>query len=139
MGLYIPKHFAVHEFVPPEIYKSLGDAALKKMDEKIVRSADQMREFFGASITINNWYWDGDRLYSGWRPDNCPIGAPNSMHKKGMAIDCIVAGIKAARVRTEIIKNRRAFPFITRLESGVSWVHLDCKPTGKEEIVLFNP
>jgi hypothetical protein len=139
MTIYIPKHFAIEEFVPPEKFKLMGEAALTLMDSRILITADQLREFFDTTITINNYKWKGDRIYSGWRPQDCPEGAPNSAHKAGQAIDCIIHEINGEQARREIIKNRTKFPYITRMEKDVIWLHVDCKFTGQNEIHLFKP
>lgn len=136
--MYIPKYFKVQELVTPELYAAKKDKAIEVMDEKILMSLDAIRSFLGCPIIVNNWHINGKRSLCGWRPKDCAIGAKNSSHKSGMAVD-FICGLSATAVRKLILNNQWRFPLITRMEDNVSWVHIDCKFTGRKEIILFNP
>lgn len=139
MIYYEPKHFSIKEYVPPDIYNELGDGAIVLLDDRLLRSDDAIREFFGKAVTINNWHLDGRRMFSGYRPPDCRIGARYSQHRFGRASDKIISGISADEARKAILKNRKAFPLIRSMELGVSWLHTDCRPTKSDEIFLFKP
>ncbi|MFA5751099.1 MAG: peptidase M15 [Candidatus Paceibacterota bacterium] len=124
---YEPKYFRVEEYVPPEIYAEKGDESILLMDDRILKTDDAIREFFGVAVIINNWHNGGDRRYSGYRPPNCTVGAYYSQHRFGRASDKIMLFISTNTIRDEIIKNRKAFPYITVMEKNVSWLHTDCR------------
>jgi len=139
MIYYEPKHFSIKEYVPPDIYNELGDGAIVLLDDRLLRSDDAIREFFGKAVTINNWHLDGGRSYSGFRPPWCKTGAKWGQHRFGRASDKIIRDISADEARKTILKNRKAFPHIRAMELGVPWLHTDCRPTKSDEIFLFNP
>lgn len=138
---YTPRFFTLEEFLPPTIHADLAAAdALWKgwllLDERIVRTADQLREKFGA-ITINNWHTGGDRVASGLRVPGSPHYKPYSQHSFGRAIDCVSRSLSGEDMRKYIIANRDEFPFITTLERDVSWLHCDVR--NAPQITLVSP
>lgn len=139
MRYYEPKYFSIKEYVPPDIYSKLGDGAVILFDDRLLRSDDAIREYFGVPVTINNWHIDGQRMYSGYRPHDCPVGARYSQHRFGRASDKILQGIDAETARKEILSNSKAFPFIRAMEIDISWLHTDCRPISSDEIMLFKP
>jgi hypothetical protein len=139
MKYYTPRHFAVWEFVPMSLYKEKGDDALLVMDRRILETADQIREFFGVPVVINNWHECGERNESGFRFSQTSTGADYSQHKFGRAIDCLVGKLDAETVRRQILRNPRAFPHITVIEDGVDWLHADCRCVDSDSIVLIKP
>lgn len=139
---YTPQHFRPAELVCPEVYSVYGARALMFMDSRILWTADAIREHFGRPVVINTWQWRevGGHCYRGLRPWSSQIGAAMSQHKYGRALDFDVDGMPAAEVRAEIRDRWRdvpAFRFITALEDGVDWVHIDCRNTGSEELMVF--
>ena len=140
---YIPKHFKIQELVDRETYNKYGERSIQFMDARIVRTADKIREYFGKSMTINNWLWDGDREWSGLRTPKSPYYSTHSQHSFGRAIDFLIKGVSAEEVRAEILKKpwHNAFKYITTLEDDVDWVHADTRAYGKNKngIFLFKP
>ena len=137
MNYYRPKHFIIQELVPPEVYSVLGDRSWLVLDPRILVSIDQLREQFGP-CTINNWHEGGSLHYRGFRPSDCTVGAHLSQHRFGRAMDCSF-NASAPVVRQYIMEHRDQFPFITRLEDEVSWVHCDVADHGDDDILLFKP
>jgi hypothetical protein len=140
-AIYKPKHFASHEFLPPEIYQVYGDRGLMFMDSRILWTADALRDYFKAPVYINNWFWKGQTRYRGLRPFDCAVGARLSQHKFGRAIDFFVKGIESDEVRKEIKAHpgEASFTYITAAEEDIPHVHLDCRNTNKEGITWFKP
>lgn len=140
MSHYMPKHFGLYEFVPPAQYRALGNRSIILLDYRILKTADMVREWFGVPVTINNWKWGKPRRFSGWRPPwyRC---ARYSQHFAGRAIDIQVKGLRASRIRREILDNYRHFLYITAIERGTpTWTHLDCRCSGRNNgIILVNP
>lgn len=139
--MYRSIYFLIKELVPPEVYAAEGDRAMVHVDERIVESLDQIRDFFGVPVTVNNWHVGGSFKYRCYRPEGCSIGAQRSMHKMDPcgAADCDVFGIDARKVRVTILANAQKFPHIRRMENSVNWVHIDIKPHDGTGIILFNP
>lgn len=138
MKYYSPRHFRPEEFVPPEIFQKLGNQSLLVMDYRILKTADTIRDVFG-KVTINNWFWGGQRRYSGFRHAACVVGAVYSQHRFGRAVDCILDGVSAEEARKAILKNPGRFPYITVLEDRVDWLHVDCRAIAGDGIQLIQP
>ena len=120
------KYFIAQEFIPPDIYRLIGDLSIKLMDPRILETADAIRERYGPT-TINNWHSHGSRQWSGLRIEGCSYGTAKSQHRFGKAIDCLVSGMTAEEIRQDILKNPLWFPHIRGIELGVSWLHVDCR------------
>ena len=127
---YTPKHFQAHEFLPD------GMTDLSVMDDRILKLADDIRELLNVPCTINA----GGRQYCGWRPADCKVGAPKSMHKQGKAVDLHPAGMSAADARKLIKKAVAAggLADLGGLELGVSWIHADCRDRVNGQVVYFH-
>ncbi len=135
-------HFDIKEFVPKSVYDKYGDGAIKFIDLRLVHILERIREICGdKAITINNWSYGGKFQYRGYRPPECTVGALKSMHKLGRAVDFDVKGMSAEQVRQSIRDNQDELLSmgLTRMESGVSWVHIDNKETGLKYIYEFKP
>ena len=145
MKHFEPKHFRIEELVSPVVDNEYGESAIMLFDDRILRSADAIRDYFGKPVTINNWASGGNRRYSGYRSDGDIASmrrlgthcAKMSQHRFGRALDLIVGDIPAEEVRSAIIADRALFPGITRMEGGVDWVHIDCAPIAGDGIVIF--
>jgi len=120
--MYKPKYFQWYEFMPSKEYEPYW---LILMDERILITADEIREYYGVPVTINNWYWGGNLKNRGFREMNTAIGAKLSQHKFGRAFDFDVKNVPAEQVRNDIRKGK--FPLITCIEKGVNWVHADVR------------
>lgn len=127
MNIYQPKHFITKEFVPPEVYRSLGERSLLVMDYYVLKTADAIREWFNLPVIINDWCFGGKLKYRGFRPCVCKVGAKYSQHRFGRAIDLTVRGLIAEEVRQEILCHPDHFSHINAIEKDVSWVHVDSR------------
>jgi len=138
--MYKCKHFKIYELTDPVTYKAYGEQAWDFFTDEILMSIDGVRDFFGVSVTANDWYWRGNLQWRGYRPKWCQIGATRSQHRICNAVDCDIKGISAEHARQEIVANKDdpRLQHIMRLEGEVNWLHLDCKPT-ENRIRVFNP
>lgn len=131
MAMYVPRHFAVSELVPPEIFaewKASPESLLYIFDVGALQTLDGLRDRYGP-LVVNNWHQGGAFRYSGWRPFACTEGAPLSQHKFGRAFDCKFRFVTADEVREDIFTTPDDSPFfrIRRVEvfEGMSWFHFD--------------
>jgi len=131
--MYKCRHFELHEFVPQRVIDDRGEAAWELLDERILETADALRDRFG-KMTINNYHWGGEREWSGLRTSDSPYYSPYSQHSFGRAFDCLFADYEADVVRKAIRDNPSAFPHISGMELGVSWVHLDVRNATKIKV-----
>lgn len=122
--MFVPKHFQWYELMPSEEYKPYW---LILMDERILRTLDEIREYYGRPVIVNNWHSGGKFRLRGFRPMTGNVGAKYSQHRFGRAADFDVQGISAEQVRNDI--RNGCFPAITCIEAGVSWVHADVRNT----------
>lgn len=142
MIYYKPIHFEIEELVDPITLKQYGKEFILKhfFDSRILYQIDLIRDWFDKPMIINNWCFNGKFKYRGFRPFNCKVGSKNSAHKFGRAIDFDIVGLTAEFVRKEIMRNQKQFPYITRMEDKVNWVHFDCvNENNKNGIILFKP
>lgn len=121
------KHFNVEELVPQHIFELKGLSSIELMNPKILDVADTLRELTGVPLTINNWKWGGNRNWSGLRDATSSYYSPTSQHSFGNAIDVVNKHISAHEVRNLILDNTDLFPYVTFLECGISWVHIDVR------------
>ena len=137
---YKPKYFDVRELVTPSVYERFGEKAFMFIDNRILRTADMLRERFGP-ITINTWFFGGTSQCRGFRSSDCTIGAAFSQHRFGRALDMSFRNYSAEEIREDMRKNgdNAAYEFITRCEDGVSWLHIDNANIKHNGIYFFKP
>lgn len=139
---YQPKYFQTHELVSQRCYRQRGEKAIQLLDNRALMTLDALREQFGP-LTVNNWYWGGERQFSGLRQPGDEHFKPSSQHTSGRAFDFISERFSAAEMRAYIIKHREQFPMITCLEGKISWLHFDVRnleaDAGPDAIMLVYP
>lgn len=143
--MYRPKHFEPYELVTPEIYEHLltSSKIYSLFDEKALRTLDLLREWAGVGLTVNNWYWNGSRQYSGLRPVNCPVGAKFSTHKIGKAFDVISPKLTAQQLWRILEAHSSELPCPIRIEKTANgkqctWLHFDTKVAdGQASIIQY--
>lgn len=132
------KYFKVHEFVPEHIYKKYGEKAWRFIQLGLIRTYDTLKERFpNGSITINNYFWNGNRHWSGLRTPKSPYYSETSIHSFGGAGDSIFSEYDIEEVRQDIINNPEIYPDVKGIEMEVSWLHVDVR--NEDEVVLFYP
>jgi len=124
--MYQSKHFALHEYVPPHIIELRGDKAWELLDSRLLISDDGLRTRYG-SITINNWFWGGTRLWSGLRTPESPDYSLTSQHTYGRASDKLFNDVTVDEVRADILAHPEKYPLIMSLELDVNWLHTDTR------------
>lgn len=153
---YRCRYFTIKELVNPTLLKQIGETvAWTLFDENILRSADALRNKYGA-ITIN-----ADGLTDcGLRDPQSKTGAKYSMHKIGRALDGHIVTIEKAAMKYTNAEERKKFkikeynkirqellkdPNFNKLNfennskeypTGIPWLHFD---TGNRINRVFNP
>jgi len=136
--MYRCNHFQLHELLPPDIYYARGDAGWQLLDERLLRAIDALRDRYGP-MTVNDWYWGGEREWSGLRTPDSPYYSPTSQHTYGRATDNLFANYTAEQVRAEILEHpdEPAHKRINSLELDVSWLHIDVRNCNR--IMTYTP
>ena len=126
--MYRCDHFEIHELVPPAVLRDRGDRAWELLDERLLIILDRLRERYG-KMTVNNYHWDGNRMWSGLRTPNSPYYRTHSQHSFGRAADCLFDEKIAEEVRQDILANPDDpdFELIGSIEVDVSWLHFDVR------------
>ena len=132
------KYFKIHELVPKKMYEEYGEKAWRYVDVRLIESIDKLKEHFNlGTMTINNYYWGGNREWSGIRTPNSPNYRYGSQHSYANAFDIVFSDYSAEEVRNYILENLDEFKYIKGMELKVSWLHIDVR--NEDKIVLFNP
>lgn len=137
------KHFVLQELVCQDVYNKYGTMAWQFLDNKLLETLEFIREHLGKPIIINNWHRGGHFSQRGLRCNLCPLVRDKdtpylSTHIFGQGVDFDVKGMTAKEVRRWIIKHQHQLPYNIRLETDISWIHLDVRG-GKDKITYFKP
>lgn len=128
-NFYTCTHFDIRELVDQDTYLTWGEKAWMFLRPEALMALDGIREYFNKVTIVNNWTFGREMQYRGFRPPSCTIGATLSQHRFGNAFDLDVEGVSGDEVRQAIIANKDdpRFIHITTLETGVTYVHFDCR------------
>jgi hypothetical protein len=139
MKSYNPQKFRPEEFLSPVAYNTLGESGLYLlMDWRILWTMDALRKRYASPITINDYHAGGKFTQRGFR-DDPGTGAEYSQHRFGRACDFDIKGVPAEAFR-EAVRAKRLrdeLQYITRIEDGVGWCHIDCAGVPGDEIIFF--
>nr|WP_321458707.1 hypothetical protein [uncultured Vibrio sp.] len=128
---YTPKWFQPSELVSREAWRKRGTKVLVGIDTRLLITIDTLREVLEeidpskAALLCNDWVYGGSRQYSGLRLPSDKHYSEFSAHSRGQAVDLISRHYTAALLRQIILDNRERFPYLTRMEKDVNWLHLD--------------
>lgn len=138
----VSKNFHLDEFLDRRTYlEEKPHHRTRFIRSTMISTAQKLAQTFGTTI-INNWAYTKtpvERQWSGYRSPLSDYYSRTSAHSFGEAIDCVFTQVTAQEAREYILKNRDAFPFISRLEKDVEWLHVDGLYTGQYSIVEFEP
>lgn len=138
----ISPHFYYHEFFSQGIWQSNNEVQLKRLiDERIVTIMEHIRTSLNKPVYINNWRWNGNSMYRGFRPKSHG-STIHSQHKFGRAVDFHVKDLTPNEVRTYLLDNSQEYLDLglTRIEDGrdaPTWVHIDLAWTGLDNLYVF--
>lgn len=144
---YRPKWFKPWELVSKAAWSKRRESVMLGMDAKLLITIDTLRELLEeidpskAVLICNDWNFGGNRQYSGLRLPTDKHYSEFSAHSRGQAVDLVSRHYSAERLRKIIIDNRERFPYLTRMEKDVNWLHLDVfnlpESAPKGSIMLF--
>jgi len=141
----VSDNFTIQEFVPKEIYQIYSERSIWFVDQRLIDGMQWLREYFGASITINNWHTGGTLQNRGFRHPTTTTGARLSQHKFGRACDFNVAGLTAKqtfdKIRNDwgIISGHTFFTTMEDVQYTPTWTHIDGRDTGSMELLIVKP
>lgn len=130
--MFKPKYFQLYELVPQVDFERYGNRLWYVFDDRILQAADVLRGLYGPMV-VNDWHDGGSNHFRGFRPAGCTVGATFSQHRYGRALDLIPQETTAEKIRGDIIADPEIVTdwmgdlLITAMETGVSWLHIDCR------------
>ena len=136
------KYFKTQELVDKETYNLLGENAIKLIDTDLIKTIDAIREILNVPLICNNWHKNGTRQNCGFRTQKCKIGAKNSYHKNGQAVDLISYKMTAKEMREILEQNKEKLPLPIRIEKEnnngeIDWLHVDMGNETNDKIKFF--
>ena len=139
------KYFKPYEVVSKTVYTRYRDESIQFMDNRLLETLDIIREILGVPLVINDWYWGGNNQQRGLRENTCQIVKSKgstlylSAHCAGRAFDAVSAKMSAEQMRKKIVDNAYKLPYPIRMESNVTWLHVDLNMLpNAPKITLFN-
>ena len=137
------KYFDVREFVDHRTWQLRGIKSAELIDPKIVAICDLLREHAGP-LTVNNWHNKGRFKSSGFRAVWDNTGGVLSQHRCGRAADVKSKKYNPGALLLIINKNKPDFikaglTCIESLQFTPTWLHLDCRATGVDDLVFVMP
>lgn len=140
--MYKPKYFKIQELVCPHIYESHRSKAWNFFKKDFLQDLDELREFLGCPIFINDWHLGGEYSRSGLR---CPICAKKntfstSAHDFGRAVDIRTGAHFSGQLAEKITNNQKLFKSFKRIENTLftpNWCHIDTLGD-HDGIILFS-
>jgi len=120
-----------------------GENSLQHFNQIALQGLDDLREYLGGKLIVNNWFWNGVYQWSGFRPKTCEIGATYSQHRLGNAFDIKPAGMLPGELYRKILdsQDHEKLKNITSLEDiefTPTWVHVDFRNI-PERIKIVKP
>ena len=126
----IRPYFDIDELVCDHTFAKWGEKAWQFLDTDFLHCLLVVRRDI---LKRPMWCNGNGKKQRGLRCNRCPIVRGNSgvylsAHCLGKAGDFDVTGMKAEEVRKKIKENANLLPCPIRMESGVSWLHMDVLP-----------
>ena len=137
------KYFKPYEVVSKTVYTIYRDESIKFMDNRLLETLDVIREILGVPLVINDWYWGGKNQQRGLRENTCQIVKSKgntlylSSHCFGRAFDAVSAKMSAENMRKKIVDNAYKLPYPIRMESNVTWLHVDLNMLSNAPKITF--
>lgn len=112
----------------------LGNSTLlwQFIDQRIIDTIHNLRTRYGKMI-MNDYEWNGNNEYRGYRQWSCNVGAMFSQHKFGRAADLVPVETDIHVIQQDILADpwHPDFRHITTIELDIPWLHIDCRDHDK--------
>lgn len=124
------KFFQIRELVCEHTHSKWGERSWQFLDTAYLHNLLVIRrDILKAPMVCNH----GAQLQRGLRCNRCGLVSQKdavylSSHVLGKAGDFTVQGMTAQEARSLIRNNAHLLPYPLRMESGVSWLHIDTLP-----------
>ena len=134
-------YFKIQELVDRKTFELWGEKAWMFFNPSALISLDGIKLYFWKPVIANDWVFGGQKENRGLRPLYSTVGADYSLHRFGCAFDIDVQGVDAEEVRQTIIrlKDNPLFQYITCLETGITYVHFDCRNVLERILLVDKP
>ncbi len=144
----IKKFFKVQEFIDEPTFKRWGDNSWNFLDDRLLETILILRrDILKVPLVCNDWAFGGKNQQRGLRTNVSELVKKKtnantlylSQHIFGKAVDLVSAKMSAEKMRELIRANQSKLPYKIRMESGVSWLHIDvmCMLNQKTKIYEF--
>ena len=137
--MQVSKNFHIKEFVPVEIFQRWGSRSIWFVDPKLIELVQVIRDKFGPT-TING----GSYNMSGFRPMTTSVGGKLSQHRFGRAADLKFEDYSPQEVYRAILEDEaywmgKGLTTLENISATPTWLHVDIRPTGLNNILIVNP
>ena len=134
-------YFKLEELVDRKTFDQMGMDCWKLFPMNALTMLENVREFFGVPIIVNNWHKGGKYSHRGYRPKNCPEGPNHLAQRTGHAFIIDVRNHTAEKARKRILaeQNHPLLTFITKIEDTNKYLYIDCTKLKlfQKRILLF--
>lgn len=154
----ISENFDIRELVHWRTWRKYGNRSIEQVDNRLPSILEYLKKAFStdgerAYVVVNDWLWGGHYTDSGYRDPDSKVGAPESQHRSGRAVDIKVKHkgeylssedmYRVVRENWHELKKlgvkRVEDPAYTKNEGGRAWLHIDLAETNKDELHVFKP
>ena len=141
--IYKPKSFRIEELVPQIVFQLRGEKAWELLDIGILLDLQEIRDYTGKRMTLNDWLWDGSRENQCFRLFSYYMDLSFSQHLFGRAADPFIYGMDGDESRELVIsmKKKNMLKHVTAMEDGDdgkggrrNWLHIDTRPTDRVDV-----
>jgi len=137
----LKKYFDIRELVCPHTFLVFGEKSWQFFDRDFLETLLVIRrDILKVPMAINNWHTGGPFSQRGFRCNICQLVKEKTLagkiyltsHANGAAIDFDAKGLTVDQVHALINANENLLPCNVRMESGVTWNHLDIYDNGQK-------
>ena len=130
----IKKYFKIQEFVDKATYDKWGENAWSFYDDKLLETILVLRrDILKVPLVCNDWCFGGKNSQRGLRTNLSELVRSKtnsgvlylSQHCFAKAVDFVSSKMTAEEMRKKIRANQSKLPYPIRMESGVTWLHID--------------
>lgn len=135
----VSRYFSITELVCEHTLERFGVGAWKFFNAQALETLLVLRtKILKVPLTINTQ----SAHQRGLRCNLCKLVKEKetqylSGHVLGCAFDILSKEMTAAQMRALIVQNKDLLPYPIRIESGVSWLHVDLLTNTNEKVTLF--